>query len=179
MKFNKRGIMRGMCVVSMGLIFTAMFLNGLNKELALADQEPQAEVEQVKEVKVEEPKVEEVKPVVDEVPTQGTYAYYCYKIKIAALERGIDYKLAVAVARLETGNFKSSAFVKGHNWGGIGSHGPKKYENEEVGFEAYMKLIGNYYKKYGDDIESMAKRYCPGNATKWAKAVRNIMKEVK
>lgn len=109
----------------------------------------------------------------------GTYDYYVRLVKQAAIDAGCDYKLAVAVSRLETGNFKSAAFRKGYNFGGIGSNGPRKYGSEEEGLAAYIKLISGYDKKYGNDIDAMAKRYCPGNNEKWARAVKNIMREVK
>lgn len=136
-------------------------------------EEPQKyEYERViaKEVVIEEP--EET-----EVIYESEYDRIVALIQEAAEIEGINPKMAVAIARLETGNFTSDLFVNGHNFGGLlGKNGYYTYNSEPDGLVAYMKCL-KWYKDSGmDTVDKMANTYCPnGN---WADRVKKIMKEL-
>lgn len=90
---------------------------------------------------------------------------------------GVDAELAVAIARLETGNFTSAAYTEGNNVGGL-SHDeePIAFKDLERGVEAFvMNLYHNYYEQGMDTVEEIAPKYCPLNADHWAEVVTEIM----
>lgn len=92
-------------------------------------------------------------------------------------EYGIDAELAIAIARLETGNFTSAAYTEGNNVGGL-SHDeePIAFKDLERGVEAFvMNLYYNYYAEGLDTVEEIAPKYCPLNAEHWAEVVNEIM----
>ena len=92
-------------------------------------------------------------------------------------EYGIDAKLAIAIARLETGHFTSEAYTEGNNVGGL-SHDeqPIEFKDLERGVEAFvMNLYYNYYAEGLDTVEEIAPKYCPVNQEQWAEAVTEIM----
>ena len=94
-------------------------------------------------------------------------------------EYGVDAELAIAIARLETGNFTSEAYTEGNNVGGL-SHDeePIAFKDLERGVEAFvMNLYHNYYAEGLDTVEEIAPKYCPLNADRWAEAVTEIMGE--
>lgn len=116
----------------------------------------------------------------EETPEEGEVIVSTYeqaKIDIfeACEARGLDFNLAFAIARLETGNFTSKAFLEYNNYGGISrKEKPLRYETPEDGLNAYMVTLEAYK---GMSVDKMSKKYCPGNAVNWAKSVKSIMKE--
>ena len=86
--------------------------------------------------------------------------------------------MAIAIARLETGNYTSQLFTKSNNFGGM-SNGNRyyTYKTKEDGAEAFVKMI-KAYADYGMDTPSkMQKTYCPGNEN-WANMVSKIREEI-
>lgn len=115
----------------------------------------------------------------EELFEAGSFAYYCQKIEHAALEYGVDPALAIAISRLETGNFTSKAFIGGYNFGGLtGTKGVMRFASEEEGLRAYMECLSWYKEKGMDTPDKMRKVYCPGSS-KWSDLVKKIMKEHK
>ena len=91
----------------------------------------------------------------------------------------IDAQLAMAIARLETGNFTSEVFTELHNVGGMSrDEEPIGFVSLERGVEAFVKnLYHNYYLHDLDTVEEIAEKYCPVNAEQWAESVNAIMNE--
>ena len=110
----------------------------------------------------------------------GTYDYYCELIKREAIKAGVNYKIAIAISRYETGNWKSGLFKSGYNFGGMYNSSAgrfSQYSTIEEGLSAYINLLVRYTNNYGEDLNAWGKRYCPPGDS-WASAVRAIMREI-
>ena len=99
-------------------------------------------------------------------------------IIVACQYYGVDPDIALAIARLETGNFTSDAFRYCNNVGGLSiNEEPITYKSLEDGVDAF---VGNLARKYLGNgfvtVEEISKRYCPVNAKAWAEAVIEMMK---
>ena len=106
---------------------------------------------------------------------QGEYHWYYYTLK--DYECDMDLITMLSIARLETGNFTSDAYVNGHNWGGISiNEKPLVYESEEDGVIAFVNLMQSYYDKGLRTPEEIGKKYCPINS-EWSNLVKKIMNE--
>lgn len=87
------------------------------------------------------------------------------KIKNKAIEYGIDWKMAVAISKWETGNFTSSLYLNFNNVGGMYCNGFIKYNSLEEGIEAFVKnLKTNYFDVGLNTIELIGSKYCPVGA---------------
>lgn len=99
-------------------------------------------------------------------------------IIVACQYYGVDPDIALAIARLETGHFKSPAFREYHNVGGVSiDEVPVAYESLEDGVDDFVQnLAKNYFGKGYDTIEKIGEKYCPVNPN-WASEVKKIMEE--
>lgn len=90
---------------------------------------------------------------------------------------GIDARLALAIARLETGHFTSDAYLSGNNVGGLSiDETPMCFTSLERGVEAFvMNLYYNYYQEGLDTVDEIAEKYCPINKEHWAESVKDLM----
>ena len=100
------------------------------------------------------------------------------KIKIACDIHGVPYDIAMAIARLETGHFKSYAFREKNNPGGLSRNEvPMSFDTIDDGVEAFVGNLGRNYISIGlDTPEKIGKKYCPVNPN-WANLVRSLMEE--
>ena len=160
----KRKVKKAAILIFIGFILGIIYSN----KLIYADKEhlAYASVEETKEVVKEETK-EPVKEVVEET------AEFCYldevscKIKKVADRYEIDWMVAVAIAKHETGNFTSNAFTNLNNVGGMmywnGSKSVlKSFNSLDEGIEAYVYNLKTYYYDMGlDTIEAIQKKYAP------------------
>ena len=97
-----------------------------------------------------------------------------------SMQNGVNYKIAIAISRYETGNWKSSLFKNGYNFGGMYNSSAGRfshYSSLEEGLNAYINLLVKYTNNYGEDLNAWGKRYCPPGDS-WASAVRAIMREI-
>ena len=85
------------------------------------------------------------------------------KIKRVAEKYGMDWKLAVAISKHETGNYTSEAFKEKNNVGGMMcSSGLISYSTLDDGVEAFVSnLKYNYIDEGLDTIEKIQPKYCP------------------
>lgn len=109
------------------------------------------------------------------------------EIKKAADNYGVDWKLAVAISKHETGNYTSYAFKSLNNVGGMmywngTSSILKSFNSLDEGINAYVSnLKTNYYDMGLTTIEEIQKKYAPIGATNdpndlnsyWVKGVYN------
>ncbi|MDD6043834.1 MAG: glucosaminidase domain-containing protein [Eubacteriaceae bacterium] len=97
----------------------------------------------------------------------------------ASSEYEIDSTLACAIARLETGNFTSDAYVYGNNVGGISiDEEPLSFDTLDDGVEMFVRnLRVNYYNEGLNEVDEIAGKYCPVNEKQWITAVKALMKE--
>lgn len=89
---------------------------------------------------------------------------------------GIDSSIVLAIARLETGNFTSYAYLVGNNPGGMSvNEVPIIYNSIEQGVEAMVSNLANNYFAVGlTTPELIGQKYCPVNPN-WANMVRSLM----
>ncbi len=94
---------------------------------------------------------------------------------------GVDPCLALAISRLETGNWKSDAFKNLNNFGGMQISGQcLKFQTREEGAKEFIEnLYYNYIQIGLTSPETIANKYCPDNSEQWQNAVNNIMLEEK
>ena len=92
----------------------------------------------------------------------------------------VDSTLALAISRLETGNFTSDAYVYGNNVGGISvDEVPMGFDTLDEGVEVFINnLKVNYYNEGLNDVDEIAQKYCPANEKQWAETVKALMKEI-
>ena len=148
----------------LGLLYSYLFIyqdliraNESNKKVSLVQQEQEEIQQEQEEVEI----VEEYKCTYDEIS--------CL-IKKYADDYGIDYKLAIAISKHETGNYTSYAFKTLNNVGGLmywaGTNSAlKSFNSLEEGIEAYVfNLRRNYYDIGLTSIEEIQKKYAPLNA---------------
>ena len=106
-------------------------------------------------------------------------------IKKNADEYGIDYKLAIAISKHETGNYTSYAFKSLNNVGGMmywdgNKMSLKSYNSLENGIIAFISNLKNNYIDLGlDTIEKIQVKYAPigindnGTNQYWVNGVYN------
>lgn len=187
-KFKKRFIS---LIVMTLVMFTLM--EGSVKDIFAIDVASEVEINEVVEV-IEPAEVKEVITYVsvggeeinyheikELVPEQLTIAdgqTIEEKIKIACEIHGVPYDIAMAIARLETGHFKSYAFREKNNPGGLSRNEvPMSFDTIDDGVEAFVGNLGRNYISIGlDTPEKIGKKYCPVNPN-WAGLVRSLMEE--
>lgn len=89
----------------------------------------------------------------------------------------VNHKLAIGIARLETGHYTSRLFTESNNWGGM-TNGSRfyTYETDLAGAAAFVKMLESQFISQGlDTPEKMNPKYAED--PKWAAKVRAIMKE--
>ena len=84
------------------------------------------------------------------------------KIQKKAVEYNIDWQIAVAISRWETGNFTSNLYKTKNNVGGLYCNGFLSYSSLDEGIEAFVKnLKRNYFDMGLDTLEKIQPKYCP------------------
>ena len=111
--------------------------------------------------------------------TEGQEGYFGSiesRIIEACNRYGIDSSIVLAIARLETGNFTSYAYLVGNNPGGMSvNEVPIIYSSIEQGVEAMVSNLANNYFAVGlTTPELIGQKYCPVNPN-WANMVRSLM----
>lgn len=84
------------------------------------------------------------------------------KIQNKAIEYNIDWRIAVAISRWETGNYTSSIYHNKNNVGGLYCNGFLSYQTLDEGIDAFVSnLKRNYFDLGLDTLEEIQKKYCP------------------
>lgn len=84
------------------------------------------------------------------------------KIQKKAVEYNIDWKIAVAISRWETGNFTSNLYKNKNNVGGLYCKGFLSYNSLDEGIEAFVRnLKRNYFDMGLNTLEKIQPKYCP------------------
>lgn len=98
------------------------------------------------------------------------------KIVEACNRYRIDSSIVLGIARLETGNFTSYAYLVGNNPGGMSvNEVPIFYDSIEEGVEDMVSNLAHNYFAIGlTTPELIGQKYCPVNQN-WAYLVRNLM----
>lgn len=131
---------------------------------------------------------EEIKTAAEPEKPQCSLDSTSCLIKDIALQYGIDWKLAVAISKWETGHYTSFAFKEYNNVGGMMYWDSSKkkmrliqYSSLEVGIDKFISNLKNGYINKGlTDIHSIQKKYAPignndnGTNSQWARGVSSI-----
>lgn len=98
------------------------------------------------------------------------------RIQMACEEYGIDFDITLAIARLETGWFKSYAYIYGNNPGGLSvNEQPLYFDTIEEGVDRFVSnLAENYFGIGLTTPELIGQKYCPSNP-EWSALVRELM----
>ena len=130
----------------------------LNTTIITPQQTPQEDTSKIENMPQIETKLEEEYICILEHET-------ACKIQNKAIEYGIDWKIAVAISRWETGNFTSSLYHNKNNVGGLYCRGFLSYKTLDEGIEAFVSnLKRNYFDIGLDTLEKIQPKYCPVGA---------------
>ena len=127
------------------------------------------EKEKAREAELQRQKEEEERQRIASLPIEE-------KIRLACERYSVDYRIVLAIARLETGWFKSSAFLNRNNPGGLSRNEvPMSFSTQEEGVEAFVSnLKRNYFDQGLDSPSKIGTKYCPVNP-QWASMVERLM----
>lgn len=174
-----------------GLVYSNLFIcsdliakaeTNENKEVIQIDQEEEKSLKTQKNAELESlEKIEELSNecVLDEVSC---------KIKKAAQDYGVDWKLAVAISMHETGKYTSVAFNDNNNVGGNFRNGSLMvFEDLDKGIDFFVNNLKTKYIDLGlDTIEEISVKYAPIGADNdpnnlnqyWVSGVTKYYKEL-
>lgn len=158
-RINLGGFKKGLKLVGVGFILGLIYSNAfiysdLIKEAAAKENIKEEEIVEKEENKAPEPK----ECVLDSVSC---------KIKEVADEYNIDWKMAVAISKHETGNYTSYAFKSLNNVGGMmywdGTKSAlQSFKSLDEGIEKYIRnLKYNYYDKGLTTFKTIQQKYAP------------------
>ena len=178
----ERAILIWMLVISTSMNIYETFNISKTKVIKKQDTEAVAIVTPTYEEKVEEVEIKENTCNFDKVS--------CI-IYNKAKELGMNENetiISIAIARWETGNYTSSAFLNKHNVGGMmGSKGLIQYSSLDEGITKFLNNLKNNYFAIGlDTIEKIQPKYCPVGAKNdpnglnkyWLNGVTNLYNEM-
>ena len=149
-----------------GLVYSNLFIcsdliakaeTNENKEVIQIDQEEEKSLKTQKNAELESLKK------IEELSNDCTLDEVSCKIKKVAQDYGVDWRLAVAISKHETGKYTSKAFKELNNVGGMMCNsGLREYTTLEEGIEAFVSnLKYNYIDEGLDTIEKIQPKYCP------------------
>lgn len=170
----------------LGILYSYLFLyQDLIKSTQRAEMVALVQLDQKEENNAQEQNLTEI-----------TKEYECNldkvscKIKKVADDYGLDYKLAVAISKHETGNYTSVAFEEKNNVGGMMYWNGKKsvlkeFSSLDEGIEAFIRNLKINYIDMGlDTIELIQPKYCPigindnGLNKYWVSGVKRYYEEL-
>ena len=149
-----------------GLVYSNLFIGSdliakaetsENKEVIQIDQEEEKSLKSQKNAELESlEKIEELSNecILDEVSC---------KIKKAAQDYGVDWRLAIAISMHETGKYTSVAFNDNNNVGGNFRNGSLMvFEDLDKGIDFFISNLKTKYIDLGlDTIEEISVKYAP------------------
>ena len=174
-----------------GLVYSNLFIgSGLiakaetneNKEVIQIDQEEEKSLKSQKNAELES--LEKI----EELSNECTLDEVSCKIKKAAQDYGVDWKLAIAISMHETGNYTSKAFNELNNIGGNFRNGSLMvFEDLDKGIYFFISNLKTKYIDLGlDTIEEISVKYAPIGAENdpnnlnqyWVSGVTRYYKEL-
>lgn len=135
-------------------------------------------IEDTESMTIGEEQIIEIDQIAEEADTDPHFDNeYDNMIYQATKGTAIDPYVAIAISRLETGHYKSNAFINGYNFGGMtGSNGVMSFDSLQHGLDRYVSMLEWYYKNGMDTPEKMQSTYCPPN-DEWDDIVNCIYNE--
>lgn len=165
------------------ILSAATGTNILDGNSFISEAEALTYTDQVEEIEMPsiDSNVEKFKEFVEEQREKEYEAFKALpieeKIAVTCDKYGIPSDIVLAIARLETGHFKSRAYLEYNNPGGMSIREvPIKYDTIEEGVEAFVSNLANNYFAIGlTTPEAIGKKYCPANYDHWVNIVTQLM----
>lgn len=178
----QRAILIWLLVINVGMSIHNIFYIHQPKTIKKQDKETVAIVTPTHEEETKEIEVKENVCIFDKV----SCIIYNKANELGMSER--EAIISIAIARWETGNYTSSAFVNKHNVGGMmGTKGLIQYSSLDEGITKFLNNLKNNYFGIGlDTIEKIQPKYCPVGAKNdpnglnkyWLNGVTNLYNEM-
>ena len=149
-----------------GLVYSNLFIGSdliakaetnESKEVIQIDQEEEKSLKSQKNAELED--LEKI----EELSNECTLDEVSCKIKKAAQDYGVDWRLAVAISMHETGKYTSVAFNDNNNVGGNFRNGSLMvFEDLDKGIDFFISNLKTKYIDLGlDTIEEISVKYAP------------------
>ena len=149
-----------------GLVYSNLFIGSdliakaetnENKEVIQIDQEEEKSLKSQKNAELDS--LEKI----EELSNECTLDEVSCKIKKAAQDYGVDWRLAVAISMHETGKYTSVAFNDNNNVGGNFRNGSLMvFEDLDKGIDFFISNLKTKYIDLGlDTIEDISVKYAP------------------
>lgn len=149
-----------------GLVYSNLFIGSdliakaetsENKEVIQIDQEEEKSLKSQKNAELES--LEKI----EELSNECTLDEVSCKIKKAAQDYGVDWRLAIAISMHETGKYTSVAFNDNNNVGGNFRNGSLMvFEDLDKGIDFFISNLKTKYIDLGlDTIEEISVKYAP------------------
>lgn len=153
-----------------GLVYSNLFIHSdliakadtsENKKVIQIDQEEEKSLKSQKNAELES--LEKI----EELSNECTLDEVSCKIKKVAQDYGVDWRLAVAISKHETGIYTSEAFNKLNNVGGNFRNGYlMNFNNLNEGIDFFISNLKTKYIDLGlNTIETIQPKYAPIGAT--------------
>ena len=172
-----------------GLVYSNLFIGSdLIAKAETSENKKVIQIGQEEEKSLKSQKNAELESLekIEELSNECTLDEVSCKIKKVAQDYGIDWRLAVAISKHETGKYTSIAFNELNNVGGNFRNGSLMvFEDLDKGIDFFISNLKNNYIDMGlDTIELIQPKYCPigindnGNNKYWVSGVTRYYKEL-
>ena len=172
-----------------GLVYSNLFIHSdLIAKAEISESKEVIQIDQEEEKSLKSQKNAELESLekIEELSNECTLDEVSCKIKKVAQEYGIDWRLAVAISKHETGKYTSIAYNELNNVGGNFRNGSLMvFEDLDKGIDFFVSNLKNNYIDMGlDTIELIQPKYCPigindnGDNKYWVSGVTKYYKEL-
>ena len=172
-----------------GLIYSNLFIGSdliIKAQTKETDKVVELDQEEEKSLKSQKNAELESLEKVEELANKCTLDEVSCKIKKVADSYEVDWRLAIAISKHETGVYTSVAFKEMNNVGGNFRNGSLMvFEDLDKGIDFFISNLKNNYIDMGlDTIELIQPKYCPigindnGDNKYWVSGVTKYYKEL-
>ena len=172
-----------------GLVYSNLFIHSdLIAKAEISESKEVIQIDQEEEKSLKSQKNAELESLekIEELSNECTLDEVSCKIKKVAQDYGVDWRLAVAISKHETGKYTSIAYNELNNVGGNFRNGSLMvFEDLDKGIDFFVSNLKNNYIDMGlDTIELIQPKYCPigindnGDNKYWVSGVTKYYKEL-
>lgn len=172
-----------------GLIYSNLFIRSdLIAKAEINESKKVIQIDQEEEKSLKSQKNAELESLekIEELSNECTLDEVSCKIKKVADSYEVDWRLAIAISKHETGVYTSVAFKEMNNVGGNFRNGSLMvFEDLDKGIDFFISNLKNNYIDMGlDTIELIQPKYCPigindnGDNKYWVSGVTKYYKEL-
>ena len=172
-----------------GLIYSNIFIGSdliIKAQTKETDKVVELDQEEEKSLKSQKNAELESSEKIEELANKCTLDEVSCKIKKVADSYEVDWRLAIAISKHETGVYTSVAFKEMNNVGGNFRNGSLMvFEDVDKGIDFFISNLKNNYIDMGlDTIELIQPKYCPigindhGDNKYWVSGVTKYYKEL-